>query len=510
MNAANKVALNTIILYAKMLVTMGISLYSTRLVLNALGATDYGIFNLIAGVIAMLSFLNAAMTVSTQRYLSYHQGTGDFEMQKKVFTNSWILHIIIGIIVVGLLLSLIPFLFDGFLNIPIDRVSVAKTLYYFMSIAVFFSIVSVPFTASLNAHENMLWIAIVNIIESMIKLGIALSLVWFIQSERLTIYGISMAGLGFVTFLLYASYCIKRYNECSISNYQMDKPLLKELGSYAGWSLGGALSYNVRMQGIAVIFNVFFNTIINAAFGIAIQVFGQISFLSVALLRAFNPQIVKSEGMNDRQRMMRLSMMASKFGFFLVAIIAIPCIFEMSSVLKFWLKNVPEYTEMFCSLILIALLINQLTVGLQTAAHAIGKIKYYQIIISFIYLLNLPFTYILLKAKFPINSVLICFIFIELSACFFRVFYLKKIAKLSIKEYLNKVVLWVVIPSFVSILICKIIVTYLSIEYRFVFTIIASAIAFTISIYFIGLSKDEKLLINEMIRRVIGKRYQKK
>jgi len=310
----------------------------------------------------------------------------------------------------------------------------------------------------------------------------------------------------FVSFLLYAGFCLKKYEECSIKNYEIEKPLIKELGSFAGWNTLAAISYPARTQGIALIFNAFFNIIVNTAFGIAVQVFGQVSLLSATLLRAFNPQIVISEGMDDRKRMLRLSMMASKFSFFLVAIIAIPCIFEMSSILIFWLKNVPDYTVMFCSLILVALLINQLTVGLQTAVQSVGKIKYYQIIISIIYLLNLPLAYILLKAKFPINSVLICFAFIEFAACIFRIFYLKKVADLSIKEYFNNVIERIIIPLLVLILICWITTAYFSFEYRFFFTITVSIIVFTTSIYFTGLCKDEKILVNEMIKKVIEKK----
>ena len=503
--ASTRVVMNTGILYAKMLITMGISLYSTRLVLNALGASDFGIFNLIAGVIAMLSFLNAAMTTSTQRYLSFHQGTKDVEMQKKIFTNSWILHIVIGVVVVGLLLALSSFLFGGFLNIPTDRIPTAKAIYYFMSISVFFTIISVPFTASLNAHENMLWIAIVNIIESIIKLIIALSLLWFIQSERLMIYGVLTAVLSIVTFSLYAVYCLKKYNECSVKNYQTNKPLLKELGGFAGWNLFGSLCVVGRNQGVAVILNIFFGTIINAAYGIANQISGQLSFFSATLLRALNPQIMISEGMNDRQRMLRLSMMASKFGFFLMALIAVPIIFEMPAILKLWLKNVPEYTVVFCSLALITILVNQLTVGLQSAIQATGKIKAYQTVVGGIVLLNLPFAYLLLKLGLSPYSVLICAVVVEVIACTFRLFFLKRKANMSIKEYFERVIFKEIIPLTTIIAVCWIITTNFTFDLRFFITFPISTAAFIVSIYFAGLCKDEKLLVNGIIQKVLRK-----
>ena len=501
MQAANKVAFNTLILYTKMLITMGISLYSTRLVLNALGASDYGIFNLIAGVIAMLSFLNAAMTISTQRYLSFYQGTNDFEMQKKVFTNSWALHIIIGLLVVLSLEIACPFLFDNFLNIPQERIGVAKTIYHFMSIAVFFTIVAVPFTASLNAHENMLWIAVVNIIESVIKLGIALSLLWFIQSERLVVYGVLMVTLSLITFSLYAVYCLKKYSECNIKNYQVNKPLMKELGGFAGWNLFGALCGVSRAQGLAVILNIFFGTVVNAAYGIANQVSAQLSFFSQTMLRAINPQIMKSEGMNDRQRMLRLSMMASKFGFFLMALVSIPCIFEMPAILTLWLKNAPENSVVFSILILIDMLVNQLTVGLQSAIQAVGKVKIYQIFVGGIQLFTLPVAYLLLLIGFAPYSVLVCATTTQIIGIFIRFYLLKKIVGLSIIEFCNKVFFKEITPIIVIISTCWIITAFLNINCRFFFTAIISAITFVSAIYLTGLCKDEKIIINEVINK---------
>jgi O-antigen/teichoic acid export membrane protein len=501
-SASSKVAFNTGILYAKMLLTMGVSLYSTRVVLNALGTSDYGIFNLIAGVIAMLSFLNVAMTVSTQRYLSYHQGTKNFSMQKKIFSNSWVLHIFIGLLVVALLEIICPFLFNGFLNIPIDRIPSAKIIYHFMSVAIFFTITSVPFTASLNAHENMLWVAVVNTIESILKLGTALSLSYFVQNQRLIVFGILTAGISVFSLLLYAGFCLNKYAECNVKNYQIDKPLIKELGTFAGWTLFGSLCSVSKTQGLAVLLNIFFSTMINTAYGIANQVAGQMNFLSATLLRVLNPQIMKSEGMDNRQRMLRLSMMASKFGYFFLAFIAIPCIFEMPAILKFWLKNVPEYAVVFCSLVLITTLINQLTIGLQAAVQAIGRIKKYQAIVGSILLFNLPISYFLLKSGFPAPTVLVSSICFEFIACMFRLFYLKKMANLSIREYFSRVFFKEAIPTLLAILMCWLITVFINFQFRFLFTGIVSTLIFFIGGYFTGLSKDERSIVNALFLKL--------
>lgn len=503
MNAANKVVLNTSILYAKMLITVGISLYTTRLVLDALGVTDYGIYNLIAAVVAMLSFLNAAMTTSTQRYLSFYQGLGDVKEQKIVFTNSIVLHVIIGFIVVILFSIIGCFLFNGFLDIPDDRLYSGKMIYYFMIITVVATVLSVPFVATLNARENMIWIVIVNIIEVILKLGIAISLFVF-SGDKLIYYGLLMAIVSIVSLFLYAIFCLKKYSECSLNDRKVvSVSVVKKLSSFAGWNLFGALCGVGRTQGLAVILNVFYGAVINAAYGIANQVAGQMNFFSATMLRALNPQIMKSEGAGDRKRMLKLSMIASKFGFFLLAFIAIPCIFEMPDILQFWLKEVPQYSTEFCILILISIMTNQLTIGLQSAAQATGKIKVYQSVIGSILLFTLPVSYFLLKSGFAVYYVMIGFIVLEFTACVFRLFFLQKIAGLSIKEYMNRVIMKEFIPVFVSICVCILCVNSFSFHFRFIFTIVVSSFAFVICIYLFGLCNDEKELVNNMIKKIL-------
>lgn len=499
MKSANRVAFNTAILYGRMLITMGISLFSTRIILNALGSTDFGIFNLIAGIITMLSFLNSAMSTSTQRFLSFFQGQDNIKKQKSVFTNSLVLHITIGLILVFALEIIGLFLFDGFLNIPDNRIYASKIIYHFMSLTVFFTVISVPFTGTLVAHENMIWVAIVAIVETFLKLGIALSLL-IISNDKLIVFGFLTACVSIVSCILYASFCIKKYDECTLDRlFVVDKSLLKELSSFAGWNLFGSLCGIGRNQGTAVILNIFFGAVVNAAYGIANQVSNQLMFFSSTMLRALNPQIMKSEGNGDRERMLRLSMTASKFGFFLLAILAIPCIFEMEQILKFWLNNIPEHTVLFCQLFLVATLINQLTIGLQSAIQATGNIKYYQVIVGSILLLNLPVVYITLSMGQPPEIAIAVFSLIELIACCFRLFFLKKIAGLSIKDYISTVFIKEVIPVTLSIIVCFFLVIYLENEYRFLFTLFSSMTIFTLGVYFGGLEVKEKKYINGLV-----------
>ncbi len=509
MRSGKKIALNTGILYLKMILTAGITLYTTRLVLEGLGVEDYGIYNLIAGVVAMLAFLNTAMATSTQRFFSYHQGKDDLEMQKRVFSNSFILHIVIGIIMVIVLEIAGLFLFDGFLNIPADRVWAAKIIYHTMTFTIFFSVISVPYNASLSAHENMLWIAIVSVVEVVLKLGVALLVFWF-EGDKLVFYSVIVAAVSVIVVFLYAVYCLKYYEEVTLNvGGRVDKPLMKELASFAGWNLFGAACGVARAEGIAIVLNIFFGTIINAAYGIANQLSGQLSFFSLSMLRSMNPQIMRAEGAGERKRMLWLSMKASRFGYYLLAFISIPFIFEMDHILAFWLKTVPDYTAIFCILILVASLVRQLTVGLQSAAQATGKIRLYQVVVGGVLLLNLPAAWVLLKLGFAAYSVLFSFIIVELLSLVFRLFFLKVLAGMSIRNYSYMVFFKAMIPTIVALAVSYLISHYIVIDFRFIINIVVTFIAFGISIYLFGLEKDEKEKVRSaflMVKSKIVKR----
>lgn len=505
MHPAKRVILNTGFLYAKMAISIFVALFSTRLILTALGVNDFGIFSLVGGVIAMLSFLNAAMSVATQRYLSYFIGAGDSNKLSSVFRNSVILHLAIGFVIIAILEIAGVFLFNGFLNIPVERIETAKLIFQFMIVSTFFTINAVPYDAIINSHENMLFDALSGIFESFMKLGIAILLIYS-NFDKLVVYGLLMAGLTILIRIIKSYYCTKKYSECKIKiRGVIDRSLLTEMFLYAGWNMFGALCSLGKTQGIAIVLNLFLGTVVNAAYGIANQVAAQLNFFSQMMLRALNPQIMKSEGANNRERMIRLSMMASKFSFFLLAFIALPCIFEMPAILKFWLKDVPEYTVAFCSLILVSIMINQMTVGLDSAIHATGNIKLYMLIAGTIKLMIVPCAFVLLKLGQPAISVVIGYAAFEALAGIARIFILKKIIGLQVKLYLKYVFAGMFIPISVTVLYLYLITNYFTFNYRFVFTIFSGAFIFLSSVFVGGLSGDEKKTIKMIIGDKLGK-----
>lgn len=242
MSTANRVIKNTGYLYAKMGITMFISLYTTRLILNSLGATDFGIFNIVGGAIAMLGFLNASMASATQRFMSYAEGEGNKDKQKNIFNVSVVLHLLISLLVGVVLLIAGYFFFNGILNIPADRIFAAKVVYWSLIVSTMFTVMTVPYDAVMNAHENMKYYAIVGIIESLLKLSVALVVVYTL-SDKLIIYGMLMACIPLITLTIMRVYCHKHYVECVIAPKKYwHKGLMKEMTSFAGWSFLGSMS----------------------------------------------------------------------------------------------------------------------------------------------------------------------------------------------------------------------------------------------------------------------------
>lgn len=441
METSKRVFYNTGFLYGRMLITLVISLYSTRLILSALGQDDFGIFNVVAGVIGMLNFLNGAMTVSTQRYLSYFIGAENLNKLKSVFSSSLLLHLALGLLIVVLLEGAGLFLFDGFLNIPPERMGAAKTVYHFMILGAFFTFVGVPFDGAINAHEHLFIEALAGVVEAFAKLGIALWLIKF-QNDKLILYGLLMASLIFTIRFLKGLYCYNKFKECkSIFSVRLDLSLVKEMFSFAGWNLFGSFCHVLKNQGLAIVLNVYYSVIINAAYGIANQVNGQLTAFSVNMLKAVNPQIIKSEGGKQRDRMLRLAMFACKLSFYLMLFFALPLILEMEFVLKFWLKDVPETTVEFCRLVLIVSVLSQLTVGLRSAIQSVGRIKAYQVVVGVLLMLNIPAAILLIKLGLPSYSVIYGSIFLEVVAAILRIWFANKIAGLNILDFVTKIVI---------------------------------------------------------------------
>ena len=383
-STANRVIKNTSYLYIKMGITMFISLYITRLILNSLGASDFGIFNIVGGAISMLAFLNGSMAATTQRFMSYAEGENNESKKIVIFNSSIVLHLIIALFV-GVLLEICAFfLFDGVLNIPENRISSAKIIYHCAVLSTIFTILTVPYDAVINAHENMLYYAAVGVFESFLKLATAFIVVYTL-SDKLIVYGIFTAITTLIIRLVMRIYCIRHYPECRLSlRNTVDVGILKEMTIFAGWNALSSILGVLSQYGVGVVLNHFFGTIVNAAQGIANQVSGQVGALSTNAIKAINPVIVKSAGAHDEAMLYRSTILGSKALFFIMSICFLPILANLEPILKLWLVNIPKYTLIFIQLYFTVNLIDTLSICQTTAINGVGKIKGYSLAMTII------------------------------------------------------------------------------------------------------------------------------
>lgn len=503
-STANRVIKNTGFLYAKMGITMFISLYTTRLILNSLGTSDFGIFNIVGGAIAMLGFLNAAMASATQRFMSYSEGEGNKEKQKSIFNVSFVLHLGISFVVGIALLIAGYFFFNGILNIPDDRIFAAKVVYGSLIVSTLFTVMTVPYDAAMNAHENMKYYAIVGVFESFLKLGVAFACV-YTTSDKLIVYGALMACIPLITLTIMRVYCHRHYDECVIAPHRYwNKGLMKEMTSFAGWNFFGSISALVGNYGNGIVLNHFYGVTLNAATGIANQLNGQLLVLSNNMLKAVNPVITKSEGSGNRIKMLDISTTSCKFSFAMLAIIAIPFILEMPFIQKLWLKNVPTWAVLFSQLQLIRTLTEQLTISYGTAISAEGHIAKYNVCTSILNLLPVSLLYILFSLGYPPVTMYVLNISIfGLLLDVIRVYFVHKNCGLKYKNFVYNLffplVISVVITSFIGY------IPHLLFKegwMRLILTFFLSVISYAILFWLISMNKLEKSLVLSICKKL--------
>lgn len=502
--SSNKVIFNTGITYIKSIFTALISLYATRIILKYLGSEDFGLFSVVGGVVGMLSFLNVAMSTSTQRFLSYNLGfENKVNRVRKIFANSVIIHFLLGIFIVIILELIGLYFIESKLKIDPTRLQEAKYIFHFVVVSTFITVISVPYEAVIISRENFLFLAKVGIFESILKLFVALSLM-YLEGDLLLYFGFFTMLTAIIIRIIKRIYCRKMYKECIVNyieNYDFSE--IKGLLSFATWNMFGALCGIAKSQGSAVLINMFYSTSVNAAYGVANQLNSQLMFFSETMLSSIRPQIMKSEGASDRARTIRLALIANKFAFYIFTFFAMPFFFAMPLILKLWLNEVPEYTIEFCRCLIVLTVVLQLSRGLMAAVQAIGKIKYYQIISGTIQILILPLGYLMLSKGYKPYYIVVLAICLEVLSTFFRVFYFNYLTGFSVKKYFLEVLL-----NPLSSLIPVVILLYLLQDFFLpnliglisLFTI--SSIIYVLLIYFIGLTVIDQKMLNEIIKKL--------
>lgn len=498
-----RLAKNTMFLYFRMIFIMAVTLYTSRVVLRVLGVEDFGIFNVVAGVVAMFGFLNSSMSATTQRFISFSLGRGDDNLNK-VFSTCVLTHALIALGVLVLVESVgLWFLYNKMI-IPEVRMDAAFWVFQFSALSTVVTVMSIPFNADIIAHEKMSAFAYISIVEVCLKLLIVF-LLDVGNIDKLVLYGLLLLLVQCGIFLTYMGYCLRHFKE-SRFRFVYEKKLFSEVFSFAGWNLWGYLASILYTQGLNILLNVFFGPVVNAARGLANQVDGAIRLFASNFQMAINPQIVKTYAAKDLESMHKLVFRSSKFSFFLLLALSLPVMIEAPVILRLWLSTVPDWTASFLRLMLVVVIVDSVANPLMTSAAATGRIKLYQSVLGGIQLLIVPVAYVVLRMGGEPNSVFVVHICICLIAFAVRLFIVRGMIGLSIKKYLMEVcvksgvvtVVATVLPltlyfSMTNSLLSAIVVVFVSLG------------SVAVSAYAIGLTKSERVFVSDKIGQILAK-----
>ena len=487
-----------------MLLLMAVSLYTSRVVLDKLGVSDYGIYNVVGGIVGMLGFLNSSMSNAVQRYLSFAMGRDDTLQINRVFNVSLLAHIIIAVFVLTVMEIAGVWYLDNYLNVPNGRLYAAQWVLQTSIITTIFSVIQVPYTAIIIAKEQMGIYAYLSILEAILKLAIVYLLV-VSPFDRLISYSVLISVVQILMLLINRFYCIRKYKEVKF-HFIKDWKLLKEIVGFASWNVLGEIAWVFTGQGVNMILNVFFSPAVNAARGIADQVNGAMSKFVSNFQVALNPQIIKTYAAHEWDDTMNLVYRGTRFSYYLLFTLSFPIIIEMDKILHFWLKEVPPYTTVFCQLILIVSIIMSVTNLMAQVARAYGNIRNYQIIVSFVIFLNFPLSYLVLKIGFSPASTMVISVVIQFVLIFVRLALTKKMINFTYLEYAKQVFVPIIKVSFIASIIPVILRMSLHNCLASFFLILGiSFLSVAICSYIFGMDVHERALIQKGIKNAYHK-----
>ena len=498
-----RLAKNTMFLYFRMIFIMAVTLYTSRVVLRVLGVEDFGIFNVVAGVVAMFGFLNSSMSATTQRFISFSLGRGDDNLNK-VFSTCVLTHALIALGVLVLVESVgLWFLYNKMI-IPEVRMDAAFWVFQFSALSTVVTVMSIPFNADIIAHEKMSAFAYISIVEVCLKL-LLVFLLDVGNIDKLVLYGFLLLLVQCGIFLTYMGYCLRHFKE-SRFRFVYEKKLFSEVFSFAGWNLWGYLASILYTQGLNILLNVFFGPVVNAARGLANQVDGAIRLFASNFQMAINPQIVKTYAAKDLESMHKLVFRSSKFSFFLLLALSLPVMIEAPVILRLWLSTVPDWTASFLRLMLVVVIVDSVANPLMTSAAATGRIKLYQSVLGGIQLLIVPVAYVVLRMGGEPNSVFVVHICICLIAFAVRLFIVRGMIGLSIKKYLMEVCVKSGVVTVVATVLP--LTLYFSITNSLLSAIVVVFVSLgsvAVSAYAIGLTKNERVFVSDKIGQILAK-----
>lgn len=499
-----RIAKNTAILYIRMLIMMIISFFTARITLNALGVTDYGINNVVGGLVSMFSMISGSLSTAASRFITFGLGEGNQEKLKQVFSTTVNIHLILAIIVVIAIESIGVWFLNNKMNIPIDRLYAANWVLQCSVLSFIIGLLSVPYNSAIIAHEKMSAFAYMTIFDSAAKLIIILG-IYYYGGDKLILLSILTVVIGCIRQSIYWLYCKRNFAECKYS-FVWENKIGLSIFSFAGWNFIGSSAGLLKVHGVNIVINLFNGPIINAARGIAMQVNSMIGQFTGGFMTAITPQIIKSYAAGEIERMHNLIYQSTRLSFYLFMFLSIPVIFEIEIILSLWLGQIPEHSALFTRLVLINTLIEIISYTLVNAQLATGNIKYYQIVTGGIQLLNFPISYIFLSLGFFPEITVIVAIVISQIYLLAQLQFLQKSIKLPIRTFFQKVYLNLVKVTIISSILPLICHIYIQTDtLRFFLVCITSLFSSVLSIYYIGCSMKERKYIQQYIK----KRFQK-
>lgn len=504
-SANNKrIAKNTMMLYVRMLFSMLVSLYTSRVILQTLGVEDYGIYNVVGGVVSMFSMISSSLSSAISRFMTFELGRGDKQKLKTVFSTSITIQVIISFIVVVLAEIVGVWFLNNKMVIPTERMVAANWIFQFSLVTFVVGLISVPYNAAIIAHERMKAFAYIGILEVLAKLGIVFSLM-IAPIDKLIFYGLLLMLLSLVIRIVYGIYCKRNFEECTYC-FVMDKPLLKEMFGFAGWNSVGNIAALLKDQGVNVLLNLYFGPIVNASRGIALQVRGAIQGFVNNFVTAINPQITKSYASGEREYMMSLIFKSARFSFYILSLFVIPVLLNSEYILNLWLGEVPEYSVVFLQLSLVYILSESLANPLITAQLATGKIKNYQIVVGGLLMLNFPIDYVFLWRGYSPEIVYYVAIIISICCEIARIYMLHRMIGLSAFKFFREVIFNVLVVFFVALIVpCGLkILMPISFTYFIVMSLI-SVVCTMLSVLYVGCNQSERSFFLGKTRSLFAK-----
>lgn len=488
-----RIAKNTLMLYVRMLFSMLVSLYTSRVVLATLGVEDYGIYNVVGGFVAMFSLISSSLSASTSRFLTFELGKGDGEKLKRVFSTSLSIHAALALTAFVLLESVGVWFLNTHMTIPAPRLTAANWVFQASVVAFMLGLFSVPFNASIVSHERMSAFAYIGILDVCLRLLIVLFIAHSpLAFDRLIVYAFLLVAEGVLLQCIYFAYCGRNFAECRL-RFTFDRTYWKEMSAFAGWNFIGCTAGLLKDNGVNVLLNIFIGPAINAARGVAGQVNVAVGAFAANFMAALNPQITKSYAAGDRDYMMMLVERGSRFSFYIIALFALPILLETDFALTLWLNHYPDHAVSFVRLMLLLSLVDILSNTLITLQNATGRIRNYQIAVGGMLMMNFPLSYVCLKMGLPPESTVFVALLVAVACFFLRLLFLRKMVGLSARRYVKKVCLNVALVFVLALIVPALLHFSLQTGWgRFLLVVIVSVACTALVAYGVGCNRAER------------------